>query len=254
MITESFDGKSDAIINPHRKENAPEVDACIVTFSHLIEKFVLENYDCVQIGKLESVTGATPVYRLDYNGKKFAFYKTCVGAPACVGTVEDTLSEIKTEKYIVFGGCGCLDKEITHGKVMVPDFAYRDEGTSYHYAPASDYIKIKNAGKVAGFMEENGIPCVKGKTWTTDAFYRETVNNFKKRKEDGCISVEMECAALQAVCDFRNLELYVFFTSGDLLDAPEWDARHKAGETEGTQHDVGHFDIALGLADYVTEG
>lgn len=33
------------------------------------------------------------------------------GAPACVGTVEDTLSEIKTDKYIVFGGCGCLNRE-----------------------------------------------------------------------------------------------------------------------------------------------
>lgn len=253
MITESFDGKSEAIINPRRKENAPTADACIVTFSHLIEKFVLENYDCERIGKLECVTGAAPVYRFEYNGKKFAFYKTYVGAPACVGSVEDTLSEIKTDRYIVFGGCGCLDKEITHGKVMVPTYAYRDEGTSYHYAPASDYIKIKNSDKVADFMEKNGISCVSGKTWTTDSFYRETVNNFQKRKADGCISVEMECSALQAMCDFRNLELYVFFTSGDLLDAPEWDARHKDGETEGTQHDVGHFDIALGLADYVTE-
>ncbi|WP_300804010.1 hypothetical protein [uncultured Acetatifactor sp.] len=44
--------------------------------------------------------------------------------------------------------------------------------------------------------EENGIPYVKGKTWTTDSFYRETVNNFQKHKADGCISVEMECAAL----------------------------------------------------------
>lgn len=31
----------------------------------------------------------------------------------------------------------------------------------------------------------------------------------------------------------------MFFTSGDLLDAPEWDERHKAGEYEGTQHDTG---------------
>ena len=31
---------------------------------------------------------------------------------------------------------------------MVPTDAYRDEGTSYHYAPASDYIEIKNADVV----------------------------------------------------------------------------------------------------------
>lgn len=79
-----------------------------------------------------------------------------------------------TNKYIVFGGSGCLNKEIAHGKVMIPTEGYRDEGTSYHYAPASDYITIKNADVVATFMKENEIPFVKGKTWTTDSFYRET--------------------------------------------------------------------------------
>lgn len=251
MITDSFDNKSDAIINPCINENAPQVDACILTFSHEIEKFVLDNYDCSQIGSFWFATGNTPVYRIDFKGKVFAFYKTYVGAPACVGTVEDTLAIIKTNKYIIFGGAGCLDKEITHGKAMIPTEAYRDEGTSYHYAPASDYITIKNSDIVAKFMEENKIPYVKGKTWTTDSFYRETANNFKKHKEDGCISVEMECAALQAMCDFRGLDLYVFFTSGDLLDAPEWDERRKDGETKGTQHDTGHFNIALALAHYI---
>ena len=138
MITEAFDNQSPAIINPQIKVNAPQVDACILTFSHMIEKFVLENYDCRQIASFWFATGNTPIYELKHKGKKFAFYKTYVGAPACVGTVEDTLSEIKTDKYVVFGAAGCLNKEIARGKVMIPTQAYRDEGTSYHYAPASD--------------------------------------------------------------------------------------------------------------------
>lgn len=252
MITDSFDNQSAAKINPQIREDVPNVDACIVTFSYMIEKFVLENYKCTQIGQFYFATGITPIYQIDYNGRKFAFYKTYVGAPACVGTIEDTLSEIKTNKYIVFGACGCLDKEITRGKVIIPTEAYRDEGTSYHYAPASDYIKIQNAPIVAKFMNENGIPCAMGKTWTTDSFYRETEGNIKRRKADGCISVEMECSGIQAMCSFRNLELYMFFTSGDLLDAPEWDTRCKKGQVTGTQHDAGHFDIAIALADYVS--
>ena len=251
MITDSFDHQSAAIINPPIREDALQVDACIVTFSYVIEEFVLAHYPCRKIADIWFATGNTPIYQFEYKGKRFAFYKTYVGAPACVGTVEDSLAEISTKHYIVFGGAGCLDKDIAHGKVMVPTEAYRDEGTSYHYAAASDYITIKNAAVVASFLREQGIPYVEGKTWTTDSFYRETVNNFKKHKADGCISVEMECAALQAMCDFRGLQLYTFFTSGDLLDAPEWDERHKDGETEGTQHDRGHFDIALELAYYV---
>ena len=253
MITDTFDDRSEAIINPPVNPDAPAVDACILTFSHVIEQFVLEHYPCEQIASFWFATGATPIYRITHKGKQFAFYKTYVGAPACVGTVEDTLSAIRTDKYVLFGGAGCLDKEIARGKIMVPTHAYRDEGTSYHYAPASDYITVNNSEIVARFMAENGIPFVKGKTWTTDSFYRETRSNFAKHKADGCISVEMECAALQAMCDFRGLRLYAFFTSGDLLDAPEWDERRKEGDTKGTQHDAGHFDIALELARYIAE-
>ena len=56
-------------------------------------------------------------------------------------------------------------------------------------------------------------------------------SEYEKLKADGCRSVEMECSAVQAMCDFRNLELYVFFTSGDLLDSPKWDRRHDRGGT-----------------------
>lgn len=37
---------------------------------------------------------------------------------------EDILT---TDKYIVFGGSGCLNKEIARGRVMVPTEAYRDQ-------------------------------------------------------------------------------------------------------------------------------
>ena len=63
----------------------------------------------------------------------------------------------------------------------------------------------------------------------------------------------MECAALQAVADFRNVELYYFLSSGDLLDAPKWDDRRKnKDDYANTQHDSRLFDIALELADYIT--
>ncbi|MBR4429597.1 MAG: nucleoside phosphorylase [Clostridia bacterium] len=250
MITDSFDDRSPAKINPKPDENAPRVDAVIATFSNLIEKYVLKNYACEKVGELRMAHGATSVYRFEHRGRTFGFYRTWVGAPACAGTVEEIRELLNTDKLIHFGGAGCLDKEIARGKVMVPTYAYRDEGTSYHYAPASDYIKIKNAPVVEAFMKESGIPYVSGKTWTTDAFYRETLNNFEKRKADGCISVEMEGAAVQAVCDFRGMEVYMFFTGGDLLDAPEWTNRTAEGQIRHTQHDAVHFEIALALAEY----
>ena len=43
MITESFDPRTPAIINAVRNPNAPHVDACIMTFSYLIERAVSDS-------------------------------------------------------------------------------------------------------------------------------------------------------------------------------------------------------------------
>lgn len=64
-----------------------------------------------------------------------------------------------------------------------------------------------------------------GKVWTTDAFYRETKDKVKRRKEQGCICVDMECSANAAVAQFRGKELIQFFYAADNLDSEEWDVR-----------------------------
>ncbi len=248
MIINSFDNKSESKINPKYGEDRWKCDVCIITFSYVIEQYVLSKFNPQKIGEISVVTAPIPVYKFEYKSKTIVFYKTYMGASAAVGCLEDVMQLIDVKKIVVFGGSGCLDKEIARGKVIVPTFAYRDEGTSYHYAMPKDYIKIKNSDAVANFMLNHNIPYIEGKTWTTDSFYRETINNMNARKAEGCISVEMECSAFQAVCDFRNLDLFFFLTSGDLLDAPEWDTRRVENDLSGTQHDSFHFDIALELA------
>lgn len=75
---------------------------------------------------------------------------------------------------------------------------------------------------------------------------KETQKNIDNRKKDGRISVEMECSAMQAVCDFRGKELYYFLASDDLLDAPEWIDRSKDKEVP-LNHKISNFYIALKL-------
>ena len=254
MIVNSFDINTPSKINPKYKVDRIKCDACIVTFSNIIEEYVLKKYNPEVIGNITMVNGIIPVYKIEVNGKIFAFYKTIMTAAASAGCLEDSTEIINTDKYIVFGGSGCLNKDIARGKIMIPTEAYRDEGLSYHYAEASDYITIKHSKEVASFMESKNLPYVLGKTWTTDSFYRETEGNLEKRKSEGCISVEMECSAFEAVCDYRNINLYYFLSSGDLLDSPEWDSRiTDPNNYTGTQHDYRLFDIAIELADYVSK-
>jgi len=131
----------------------------------------------------------------------------------------------------VLGNCGVLDKSIEDCGIIIPTRAIRDEGTSYHYMPASDYIDFiqKYISELVEVLEGFGYPYVMGTTWTTDAFYRETRSKVNKRKEMGAICVEMECSAMQAMCDFRGVEYFQFLYAGDNLDHSTWDPRSLSG-------------------------
>ena len=120
-----------------------------------------------------------------------------------------------------------MDRSLTDSNIVVPTHAYRDEGTSYHYAPADigDFIEVKTSGRTAEILKELGIPVVMGKTWTTDAIYRETHRNMQLRKQSGCITVEMECAGVMAMAQFRGVEAYQYLYTADNLDSEEWERR-----------------------------
>ena len=87
MITNSFDNQSEAKINPKPRENRFKCDACIITFSNIIEDYVLNHYSCKKVGELKFVTGPLSVYKLEYKNKVIAFYKTYMGAPTAVGAL-----------------------------------------------------------------------------------------------------------------------------------------------------------------------
>ena len=74
MITETFDGDTEEIIKVWRNGNAKKVDACILTFSQEILRYVLECFQCTKIGDLYSSNGAKPVYVFSYDNREFAVY------------------------------------------------------------------------------------------------------------------------------------------------------------------------------------
>ncbi|MBS8065649.1 nucleoside phosphorylase, partial [Streptococcus suis] len=82
-------------------------------------------------------------------------------------------------------------------KIILPSSALRDEGTSYHYAPASDEISYDPASLLTmeKALDQAGIEHVRAKTWTTDAFFRETAAKVKRRLAAGAMVVDMEASA-----------------------------------------------------------
>jgi len=47
----------------------------------------------------------------------------------------------------------------------------------------------------------------------------------QKRRAEGCIAVDMECASLASMCKFRGVEFFQFLYSADNLDSEKWEKR-----------------------------
>ena len=247
MITESFSLASEPVISPGRlvRRGEKSADVCILTFSHVIFENALASLPCRKITEIASCRGNMPVYALDFGGKRVAFYLAPVGRTGASNTTIEANWLTGAEQFILFGSAGCLDREAAEGKLVVPTAAYRDEGMSYHYAPPSDYIDVPGARRVSEIFTDLGVPHVCGRTWTTDAFYRELRHQMEARKAEGCIAVDMELAGVQAVCAFHGWGLYPFLLTGDVLDLPEWDI---AGLHEAN-HRLDNFALALKIAE-----
>ena len=61
------------------------------------------------------------------------------------------------------------------------------------------------------------MPYIECATWSTDGFYRETREMVEYRGAEGCLAVEMECAAMEAIAQFRGKIFGQLLYSGDLL-------------------------------------
>ena len=233
MLLREFDPNTCAVINPEMAVQ-PVADFPPVTIGvfslHLYEK-VLELFPgAEEIAIVKSATGHFPVHRVRYGDGDFAFYHALVGEPACVAQYEDIMA-MGSRRLILLGNCGVLDRNIRDCGIIIPTAALRDEGTSFHYAPPGDEIAVNRQWRALfeEVLAERGYPFVEGKTWTTDAPYRETREKCARRKEQGAVCVEMECAGMQALCDFRGTQFFQFFYAGDNLDHSTWDPRSLSG-------------------------
>ena len=207
-----------------RKRDMPQ--RCVVCFfSDVIEKVVSE-HKARMLVENRWEDGPHPVYEIRYKDQRLAFFQPGVGSSLSAGLLEEVIA-FGCRKFIACGGCGVLQKEVAAGHLIVVSAAVRDEGVSYHYLPPAREIQANGPAMASliSLLNERGIPHLVGKTWTTDAPYRETRAKIEKRRSEGCLTVEMEAAAMMAVAQFRNVPFAQILYAGDDLSGAEWDNR-----------------------------
>src|SRR6202795_578215 len=132
-----------------------------------------------------------------------------------VGRVVGASFAVLVAEELFASGCRQLVSLTSAGQIVpsgpppyfvIIDRALRDEGTSYHYMPASEFAEA-DPGMVAAAMQalnDAGLRAYVGSSWTTDAPFRETATAVAAARAKGVLAVEMEAAALYTFALRRN--------------------------------------------------
>jgi uridine phosphorylase len=220
-----YDGAPGAVLEPDHEGLGitlpprvafPFVDDIVDDYAREHNLPVLAVYD--------TVTKKYPVYKLS---DEVCLCQAPLGAPIAAALM-DWMIAYGARQFISTGSCGALI-DLPENTFIVPRRALRDEGTSYHYMPASrwSFLDYDLQRRITDTFREKDIAFTECDTWTTDAIFRETVDKVRRCRSEGCGVVDMECAALSAVAEFRNVQFGQFlFVADTLADAEAYDARN----------------------------
>lgn len=221
------DTSRDSIINPADFLTKTLPEKCVITFFRKELNQLVEDKQLPVIRYLYSEVLDIPIYEYYTPSERICITMPFSTAPGAAGTIEE-LHAMGCNKFIICGGAGSIKKDSKLGEIIVPITAVRDEGTSYHYLEPSREVECHKATVdiVVSGLEKLGIPHTTGKTWTTDAIYRETSEMVELRRNEGCITVEMETAAFFAVSKYYDIPLAQLLYAGDDVSGEKWDARN----------------------------
>lgn len=222
-----YDTSREPIINPADFLEKCLPEKCVITFFRKeLNQFVNE-HNLPIIGYLRSEVLDIPIFEYKSEKEHLCITMPFCTAPGAAGTIEE-LHAMGCNIFVVCGGAGALVKGSNVGEIIIPTSAVRDEGTSYHYVEPSREITCNKATleTAISILTEMGVPFSTGKTWTTDAMYRETPDMIKRRRNEGCVTVEMEAAAFFAVSNYYDIPLIQLLYAGDDVSGSTWDSRN----------------------------
>ena len=244
-ILDAYEKGGTPIITPDKlyKKERKIADVAVACFTKKALDYVLSTYRHETYHEFMATgNGPLTIYYLpDFN---VLFFMSLIGSSLAGGLLQEIAYISGVTKFLYFGSCGVLDKSL-RGHYIVPTESYREEGYSYHYAPPSEYMPIKNYGFVESFLRSLNLPVAVGKGWTTDAFYNETIAKWERMRGQGVLAVEMESSGLQAIADHIGVQFYTFFFAGDIL-GESWTPGDLGGERE-RRRQVGAVEVALAL-------
>lgn len=205
-----------------------------------IADYFLENV--IQYNDVRGMLGYTGTYK----GKTVSVQGTGMGIPSTLIYAHELINEFGVKNLIRVGSAGSYQKEVKIRDIVIAMAASTNSGLNTirfngsDYAPTASFNLFQKAIKVA---EQKGIAIKAGNILSSDEFYADDFNDFKKWADYGVLCVEMETNGLYTVAAKHNVNALSILTISDSLVTKE---RTTSEEREQTFKEM--IEIALELA------
>ncbi|WP_165732233.1 purine-nucleoside phosphorylase [Polaribacter sp. 20A6] len=181
-----------------------------------------------------------------YNDKKVSVQGTGMGIPSTLIYCTELITEYGVKNLIRVGSAGSYQKDVKIRDIVLAMSASTNSGLNTirfngaDYAPTASFKLFQKAIEVA---KEKNITVNAGGVLSSDEFYADEFDSYKKWADYGVLCVEMETAGLYTVAAKHNVNALSILTISDSLVTKE---RTTAEEREQTFKEM--IEIALELA------
>ncbi|MDX1357650.1 MAG: purine-nucleoside phosphorylase [Clostridia bacterium] len=181
-------------------------------------KFIAETYldNPVRFNAVRNAFGYTGTYK----GKKVSVMGTGMGMPSIGIYSYELIHTYGVKNLIRVGSCGAFQGHLNLYDIIIGMSASTNSNFASQYglpgsfAPTASWDLLKKAVDVA---EEKGYPVNVGNILSSDIFYDDTPDVWKKWAKMGVLAVEMEAAALYMNAARAGVNALCILTVSDSL-------------------------------------
>ena len=155
--------------------------------------------------------------------ENIGFIKGNMCSPAIATQAEDLIAG-GVKELVHVGFAGGLQTDMRAGEIVLTEGAYNDTAVARLYGFDYDMIESSKelTEELSGLLKRNEIKFRRGKHWTTDAGYRETLGQVIEHREKGALCVEMEGVGLFTVANYRKCAASAIYVISDVLAQHDW--------------------------------
>ncbi len=176
-----------------------------------------------------------------YKGKRVSVQGSGMGIPSALIYCNELITEYGVKNLIRVGSAGSYQKDVELYDIVIAMAASSNSGINNSRFINADFSPTANFElfmKAVDYARSNNIPVKAGNVLSSDTFYEDDYDSYKKWAEFGVLCVEMEAAGIYTIAAKYNVRALSILTISDSLVTKEKTTSKQRENTFSTMVEV----------------